>query len=222
MANPIERLDLSNSQVVEPNTPLRVHHFLLWLTVTALVLTWAQMWIGWWNEPNTDIQLAKPTAIDVVPNVILAGFFTVSLCVGWWWIKDRLRSIEPGEWAAIITSVETLSTILSAVGFVAIARSFDSNVSMNCQLAVSGFVDFALVIVFCLLIARTKESLWWKLFYVQLLLQKIFGWMFLLLWLIDTPTLSNVEWLTTVYAWSANAIECLLAGTMFVAAVRDL
>jgi hypothetical protein len=63
--------------------PLRVHHFLIWMTITALLLAVVRSLLDWWNRSYLD-DVVRFDSRWAVGTVILAGYATIAVLVLFW------------------------------------------------------------------------------------------------------------------------------------------
>lgn len=203
--------------------PLRIHHFLIWIAVTALLLTLMRIQVDSWQRSKPDIQLQTRTISSAVSHILLSGLITISLCVIRWRMQRIIRHIEPGEWIAMIVAADSLANIMYGLTIAAIVRSYGIRTvaDWHSWLAVPGMcLDFIWLAVLGVLVRSSYESLLWRCVYFLLALQRVVGLVILFL-LFMTDTSQYIDTLITTHAWANTAITWLITATAIAAIFGD-
>lgn len=211
---PSELCGKSNDELL----PLRIHHFLLWMTITALQLTFAQLLAGLWNRGLAIDVVEDPDVVEFLTVVLQTGLYTVAMCVCWWRLKGRVKRIEPGEWVAIIATFWKISMDADCIRTL-LYRSFQAG---NIKIAtwtpvVSGITDTVFAFVCAVILIRGNISWPWRAFFAVMLFKLLsecaraivsyFGDMF--------PYMR-------IYGWTSSIGFALFSITMIVALSCDV
>lgn len=197
---------------------LRIHHFLLWITLTALQLTFAQFLARWSNrEPAEDVSMMR-SAWEVLTVALRTGLYAVALCAVWWRIRGRLQSLEPGEWVAVMAALIAISLSADSI-FLLLGHRFESGriTYTDWTPLFSGITDLVLISLCAALIVRGKISWLWKTAFAAMLYHLLDGCTFAIM-----TYFSDMSPYMRIYSWVSAIGFGLLSITLIGAMVVDL
>jgi hypothetical protein len=145
--------------------PLRVHHLLAWMTVTAVLIS-GSLWFD--RTARNGPPVTNPLTIVslIVAAVAISGVLTLSVFGGHWRRKGYVFPGTPGEWALAVITISVGQSLLVFVLFLLIFFSVGDD---------DWFGAFGFVAVIALLVgwgrlnaagmSRYADTRSWRLFY---------------------------------------------------------
>lgn len=201
--------------------PLRIHHFLLWMTITALQLTFGQILACLWNSGlgiDEINEIGFPEVVEYLTVVLQTGLYTVAVCVGWWRLKGRVKRIEPGEWIAVMATFLHISMNADCVRTL-LYRSFQpSNIKITTWTpVVSGITETVFAFMCAVILVRGKVSWPWRVVFVVMLFELLSGCAHAIV-----TYFGDMFPYMRIYSWESSIVIGLLSITMIVALCCDL
>lgn len=198
--------------------PLRIHHFLLWITLTAFQLTFAQFLAHRWNSETAEDVTTMTSAWGVLTTALRTGSYTVALCALWWRMRRRVKQLEPGEWVAIMATLIAISLSADIVIPLLSHTSQHGPITLTDWTPVfSGITDLVLVTVCATLIVRGRISWFWKAAFAAMLYQFLVGCTFTLV-----TYFSDMSPYMRMYSRASTVGFGLLSVTLIAAMINDL
>lgn len=213
MANSTDRVELAETQPGEQACPLRIHHFLVWIAFASVGLAWMRFLFGMWLFLFSPMQLIQ----FVIPVILAAGLCTIAIFAIYWRASRRVRTTEPGEWAAIAAAVEFFP-IIGSICFGYLTRLVGVDASNILFIVSFVVISVGLIIALCRQVLKANESRWWKAVYLFLVIKMVDPWFFTLLSVDMANYFDDLNFYT---CWSVM-VPCVLTVTMFIAVAADV
>lgn len=200
---------------------LRIHHFLLWMTFTALQLTFGQLLARLSNSGlgiDEIDEVGAPDVLEYLTVVLQTGLNTVAVCACWWRLKGRVKCIEPGEWIAVIATFLQISINADCVRTLLYRNFQASNIHIiTWTPVIHGITNIALAFVCATMIVRGMLSWPWRVFFAVMLFELLSGCARAVI-----TYFGDMFPYMRIFSWGSSIGFGLLSITMIAALWRDL
>jgi len=148
--------------------PLRIHHLLTWMTVTAVLIS-VSLWFDRTARNGPPIESQVVVSSLILGAIAIAGAWT---CVGWgvlWRRQGYAFPKNPGDWLLTIVAASTIGVVAELIGvFVAFFIEEDS-LAIYYPLAGFALLAFWLLLSFRG-IKHYADTVAWRVVFVSMML----------------------------------------------------
>lgn len=169
MSNDFEPLLERREQSIDEQPPLRIHHFLMWTTLTAAIISGC-MTLRRWAQNGPPIENRIVIAGLVLGAATIAGALTIAGCGVYWRERGIKFPASPGDWLLTLIAASVMA-LCSLIGlFWLIVFTFGDDDWMQVYVIVAGLASLLAWLRLTWVAARSQaDSKAWRIAFYSLM-----------------------------------------------------